>query len=136
MMDTSEQYVKMCGKAVEIQEGWEPFVGDFVNGDYPSIIKEWSTTSVRSSASLYPINTTRGKWAWYEKGEMTWLPRQDQLQEIVLSAYGINNPRWAIEALIDVLGDEIEKFNSHEQVWLGFVMRERHLKIWNGEEWI
>lgn len=29
-MDTSDRYIEMCEKAVEIQESWKPAWGDFV----------------------------------------------------------------------------------------------------------
>jgi len=69
-MDTSETYIKMCEKAEEIQGIVKPHhtvcaawkLGDFVHFDdaVRVIIKE--------------DNTIR---------DMTWLPRQDQLQEMV-----------------------------------------------------
>ena len=142
-MDTSEQYIKMCGEAKEVQREWRVSVGDFCcfternhNNSYrePCVVDEVEIVQGITSFSLAGLKNHYVA-AWFYTQNNVWLPRQDQLQEVVLSHYGINHPRWAIQALIDGLGDEIDKFSSHEQVWLGFVMHERFLKTWDGGEW-
>ncbi len=68
-----------------------------------------------------------------------WLPRQDQLQEMVWREN-------AQHTLLDFyngaggLFNEGQKywlqFISMEQLWLAFVMKEKYNKVWNGKEWI
>ena len=143
-MDISERYIGMCEGAEEVQNLWKVSVGDFLccternhNNSYREPCVVDTVEEVQGVTSFSSIGLKNHyQAAWFYPEHNAWLPRQDQLQEMVLSDYGINNPRWAMEALIDCLGDEINKFGSHEQVWLGFVMRERHLKTWNGEKWI
>jgi len=83
----------------------------------------------------------------YEWDIAVWLPRQDQLQEMVgdygliycfLYAYfretsGENN--WSNKSCSNA-DTYWQQFGSMEQLWLAFVMRERFGKVWNGEEWL
>ena len=106
-MDTSETYIKMCEKAVEIQRNRPPL-----------------------TEHDYIIVRGRG----FPLFENIWLPQQDQLQDIhrwKFTDQAIRFWEWASE-----FNPETEKLLSWEQLWLGFVMKERYSKIWNGEEWI
>jgi len=72
-----------------------------------------------------------------------WLPRQDELQEILVN---VNHaPLIMLIALFDHFAFEqgyenkvppINIFSSMEQLWLAFVMKELYKKVWNGEDWI
>jgi hypothetical protein len=71
-----------------------------------------------------------------------WLPRQDQLQEMMYISKGGKH------VLISMLESFYKWFNNEavykqgllgfEQLWLAFVMKEKYNKIWNEEEqdWI
>ena len=66
---------------------------------------------------------------------------QDQLQEMVGGLYDLHYKFH--EFLDDWLGWELMKydltvdyFTSWEQLWLAFVMLEKHSKEWNGEDWV
>ena len=89
-------------------------------------------------------NITTATW------EYIWLPRIDQLQEIMSESL------WEmIDKFADWLpiGNSVEygvigsvcwakhkeytsQFTSMEQLWLAFVMKKKYNKIWNGEEWV
>ena len=109
-MDTSKTYIKMCEKAIEIQRH-------------------------------YPDVTDPHNW-WHKKehGGLIWLPRQDQLQEMVKSDI---HPHWQLNNFVDAglydyiqeMGEYAKQFSSMEQLWLALVMREKYSKIWNGEVW-
>ena len=83
------------------------------------------------------------KW-WCDVECAIWLPRQDQLQEMS----GLNVWQWGFkfsEWLYDLDDDGDcdfhvrhihEDLHSHEQLAAGFVMKEKHNKVWNGEEWV
>jgi hypothetical protein len=146
IMDTSPEYAKMCEKAEEIQKLWEPVVGDFVRAEYVSIIREYG---ISSGASIFPLFTRAGKWAWYNKEDMVWLPRQDQLQDMIDDEYQKISKFWRF---VDFLKSPYDKRShqntwvvwtnmngenagSQEQLWLAFVMREKFGKTWNGEDW-
>ena len=129
-MDLTEEYINMCNKATELQklrgeELWE-------NSDY------------------YSCTTTRGPFisCWtdvedapYQMFKPYWLPRQDQLQEMIYF------PQGKAKDWIWTLVDKIHKFaftrhfkdwipTSMEQLWLAFVMKENYGKTWNGQEWV
>ena len=115
-MDTSEQYIKMCKKAWEIQESWNSHRYDYY--DVPNLGIRCGNNPTSNSV---------------------WLPRQDQLQKMVTTV----NPRathsqfvlWVQE---DVYGkkpyDDI--LVTLEQLWLAFVMHEKYNKVWNNRTWI
>ncbi len=66
-----------------------------------------------------------------------WLPRQDQLQEMIVKAYG--NCRWhkVFSSFLNWYGDvNIVQIESMEQLWLAFVMKEKYQKTWSGKDWI
>ena len=82
------------------------------------------------------------------KYELIWLPRQDQLQEMIedetlfpahrratLIVNWLQNEQW-----FDKDGNSHWKhqinYDSMEQLWLAFVMKEKYNKVWNGEDWI
>ncbi len=120
MMDTSETYIKMCD-CPEIQDlrhrdSWQE--GDWVwDNRYPDIF------SALGGGHDRPYKPTT-----------TWLPRQDQLQEMyqltttahLIAAFNI----WLKDAPVDMY-----LWGAMEQLWLAFVMKEKHGKVWNGEEW-
>jgi len=64
-----------------------------------------------------------------------WLPRQDQLQEMVDSDWSGDLIRrfyvWCKE-----YGFTTKAIASMEQLWLGFVMHSLYSKRWDGETWI
>jgi hypothetical protein len=120
-MDTSKEYIKMCD-CEEIQGFWEPQSGDYIKlpkdgwivctGCVPA--KEWK--------------------------DDLWLPRQDQLQEMIKDKFRDND-----ELLCEfydccfggIVGDEFKKRNemSLEQLWLAFIMKEKFNKTWDKDKW-
>ena len=114
MMDTSKIYVKMCEKAEEIQK----------------IKPEWN------------LEGDDGEW-WYpndNKREVNhiWLPRQDQLQEILFTHKEHLFPQCVLLREFIREGELyiLHFLKSMEQLWLAFAMKEKYNKIWNGEDWV
>jgi len=115
-MDTSKEYIKMCEKAEELN---------------------------------YSPSGTDGNWYYYSEENMircrnsyegdfgdVWLPRQDQLQEMISKDFG--NCKWydVLESLINYYqSGDFELITSMEQLWLAFVMKEKYQKTWDGKEW-
>jgi hypothetical protein len=125
-MDTSETYIKMCD-CPEIQGLRKSLNGDFV---YDLVSEK---IIVKSEFQGSPINST-------------WLPRQDQLQEMAsLKHFFIDfifsekNIAMTTETLVELgKNDTIQQFyqaTSMEQLWLAFVMKEKFNKTWSGTEW-
>lgn len=130
-MDTSPEYVKMCDKALEIQKL------------YP-----------RAGCDCGNCGSGKAEWGYSPRlKKMVWLPRQDELQEMVtaqnLCGYRIENIKKA--PIIDNLlctfeqfyrkqhwwgkAERLDKRPTMEQLWLAFVMKEKFNKTWTGKEW-
>jgi hypothetical protein len=126
-MDNTELYIKMCDKAVEIQDqqpemGLAPLNNEKVflglNGNYWIGAMDWV------EQQIYYI----------------WLPKQDQLQNMIDNLfYTTKNNTGLINMVIGIdYWARMEKdiYLSMEQLWLAFMMREMYKKKWNGENWI
>lgn len=109
-MDNSQQYLEMCFKAKEIQR----LCQDERHNEHCEI------------------------WGPYY---MVWLPRQDQLQKMVKYSVWFETLYRFYDWLqskekIHNWDSQCTKFNSFEQLWLAFVMKEKFNKTWNGVDWI
>jgi len=121
-MDTSKEYIKMCEKAVETRD----FITGYSRGDF--IVNPHSIDK-----------TSHVITSWTEKCDYIWLPRQDQLQDMVKNSDSI------IYDLLDrfntfvkdakTLYFNMRKNYSMEQLWLVFIMQEKYGKVWDGKEW-
>jgi len=141
-------YIKMCEKAKEIQEGWKPQYGDYIGGqwfiDTEDNIGLTQLGIVLSYDADKKLLNTGGDILWSRETNI-WLPRQDQLQDMVgdyrtlnqyLAAYYDAMLNWK-EYMGETREDYWENtFTSMEQLWLAFVMKEKYNKVWNGEKWI
>lgn len=160
-MDISETYIKMCEKAEEIQALWKPSTGDWFTpklnldmGGSDDIFKPQQEVSVNThwmKGKGY-CNGDIADWgedywcdgcAQIETKWLTWLPRQDQLQEMVLpntenaDRLGSFLSRFWVFCSCFYQGElTFEVFTSMEQLCLAFVMKENYNKIWNNEDWI
>ena len=133
-MDTSKKYIKICKQAAEIQALWKPQDFDFVKGEYVSVIREWKITQGTGSAALKPLFTRAGKWSWYDRNELIWLPRQDQLQTLLKYDELEDAFLWKFEELYIYSRKKaaiVSQITSMEQLWLAFVMHEKYNKEWN-----
>ena len=76
---------------------------------------------------------------WLPKEDCIWLPGQDQLQEM-LDFYPDNPlpPHKLAKALWDYCASTgtPTPFDSMEQLWLAFVMKEKYGKTWDGDKWV
>jgi len=129
-MDKTETYIKMCEKAVEIQEmRWErPPWGSFKTlekGDY------YVRFGDKRHISIYDGDTDD------RFDENSWLPTQSDLQEMVRDKYPV--PWVLIKAFArKVYWTSADTAMSMEQLWLAFVMMETYSKQWlvNSQEWV
>jgi hypothetical protein len=127
-MDKSSNYIKMCESIEEIQEQWQPEFGDF-----------YVSMSLGLTSPCQPIMSDLEKKVSYLKTiKAVWLPRQDQLQEMVIENYAMP---WDLAiAFSNVLMSEnasyFEKIDSMEKLWLAFVMLEKYKRKWNDGEWL
>jgi hypothetical protein len=164
-MDTSIQYIQMCDTAKEIQDqvktdegivyaqkwcGWNKQVN---YNTYIGIDKYKYDKDVYISDGEEKKMNER----WLEK--LIWLPRQDQLQQMILMETDLfvdyNGDIKTLEThwltnLLTEFHDFFNKrylnktfgaepnFKSFEQAWLSYVMKEVYRKQWNPEtkQWI
>ena len=160
-MDTTPEYIKMCEKAKEIQETWKPTGGDFYLHNYrgttgfspetEKVIWPDDDKFVKIEILCYQPEDVKDFWVCTNgdlshvisaqdlfKHHCVWLPRQDQLQEMLHCSIGEGmNRLWAYfhEWFCKIGAVEYSK-SSWEQLWLAFVMKEKYGKVWNGEGWV
>ena len=141
-MDTSEIYIKQCEKAKEIQKlrSDRDCYRNWKNGDFFWATILGSAVPSRYKTGVEVVMRLLDRYSMmYCPGEKVWLPRQDQLQEMVTYIGG----RWVVEQYFHNYLHSIythdragEDKDSMEQLWLAFVMREEYGKIWNGKTWV
>jgi len=114
-MDISREYIKMCHEAKEIQKLWK--------------------FSKRSSGDWYfniPLNAVYTVSGSDQKDkDCIWIPRQDQLQKMLKSRYTTLEEIWKYFAF-QFYPVELDSF---EKLWIAFVMKKKHNKTWDGEQW-
>lgn len=66
---------------------------------------------------------------------LIWLPRQDQLQEMV-EKEDIGGLVWRFTQWWNVQRVGKSCRLSFEQLWLAYVMKEKYNKVWNDKEWV
>lgn len=121
-MDKSDKYILMCRNNTKLQDLWKPDDGDFYYDiDGLKAVNIWTN------------------WRYTTQFHRYWLPRQDQLQALVMpefEVYGCD----AIEHFMDVFHGFQEEnnplFNSMEELTLAFVMHNNYQKKWNSNEWV
>jgi hypothetical protein len=134
MMDTSETYIKMCDCG-EIQgfrgrykwQAWDYTYASWGEAKDVMVVSGYCTDS-----GFYGLEAGSEKYPDDEcvPLDAIWLPRQDQLQEMVMQ------PR--LLQRFFVWWDNLPLFpdyDSMEQLWLAFVMKEKG-KTWDGDKWI
>ena len=141
-MDTTPLYLEMCEKAVEVQKVWIPAIGDW----YTKNLSESETDS--SDDPEFGVYIRLVRVIASKVGDLLpalntafWLPRQDQLQEMV--EIRVPEPLEGIRyyyALSDFMrtieAQYVLSMKSMEQLWLALVMDQKHGKFWNGSDWI
>ena len=120
-MDTSETFIKMCEKAGEIQG--------------------LKSCKYRPDSVNLPWWDRQGNCWFNQNNDRTaWLPRQDQLQDMVSFGHVwlpfANIERWWQWAKEKMPLEYWDRFTSMEQLWLAFVMKEKYNKVWNGNDWL
>lgn len=111
-MDTSKEYVKMCENATEIQTGKE--LDLFLDNE------QLQSQLIVSNDGVY------------------WMPRQDQLQEMMGQPILESLSDFGVEYGDDGGGlsePEYMPYPTLEQLWLALLMKNKYKKKWDGESW-
>lgn len=123
-MDTSGTYIKMCN-CPKIQKQAQYKVYNY----FVSI----QTLQLRCS-HLADYDYMKNMNMLHEEAEYIWLPRQDQIQEMLC-------PKAGVAYFTSNLFEWLEKPRQYqpksmEQLWLCLYMHENHNLKWDGEKWI
>jgi hypothetical protein len=148
-MDTSKEYIEMCKGAVEIQEAWNPKEGDFML-NLSAVGGPYLFTNYK-----YQPNSNNNRWELevYERlNHLLWLPRQDQLQELVAplnfditfrhKGKGSKTKNIYVGFAIKHTHSPeheyqiLNRMATMEQLWLAFVMKEKYQKAYLDDEWV
>ena len=133
-MDFSRKYIKMCAEAKEIQTEFRGHYDDYVYIEWGEQYIEQS----KNSNGVFIFDFCRG---FNIIRKIVWLPRQDQLQEMLSPFYVDENGKvdWREmhEALLNYLPILIE-IDTPEQAWLHLVMKAKYNKVWDDkkEKWV
>lgn len=132
-MDKTEQFIKMAD-CPEIQEQ-KPKGGNEISCYITSL----------------PLHVHISKYGDYWEGSkhLIWLPRQDQIQEMMRADKEDKFSNWLLKLeefthIIQPWDIPIDKsglktigwLETWEQLWLAFYMWGKHKKIWDGEKWL
>ena len=140
-MGNGETYIKMCD-CPEIQSTHTWGDGDFY---WWSLDKQIHI----SYTARYDDYIVQSPEAWDSIGDrrVIWLPRQDQIQEM-LHGYFLEVGCWEGSIILQAVfsgwirdnGGYLIKSGlnkaSMEQLWLAFLMKEKYSKTWSGKEWV
>lgn len=131
-MDKSKEYIFLCEMAKEIQDLWKPKEGDCFDSRGNT---EYHGVRVLKITHNFKIQRVPKK-----KWNHIWLPRQDQLQDMLKEKYDMFNLLvtfydWVRGQTILNKYKEKETYPTMEQLWLAFVMKEKYNRIWNKKEW-
>jgi len=128
-MDKTETYIKQCEQATKIQTIKPDSSTDYLHGWF-------------ACGKCYEVcHEDDGYYYGYcDCNREVWLPRQDELQEMIPLKMSAS---WLfLDAFIRDYMETIDEsydfpsWDSWEQLWLAFVMKEKYNKTWNGEDWI
>jgi len=136
-MNCGAKYILMCKKAVEIQK--ERIA---LNGDLYYFCNSVRVVVHLSDSILLKYYGSNYKYSIVQSltylNDITWLPRQDQLQEMVNYSKNYFLLHKDFNKYVEFLDSQyqtnVDKMTL-EQLWLAFVMKEKYNKIWDGENW-
>jgi hypothetical protein len=128
-MDTSKEYIEMCKKAQEIQN-YRQTMG-LPSKSFISYKGDWF-------CHVGGVILVANQDIYQKPG--TWLPRQDQLQELLIgedSSYSNRRDDMMMD-FYDFWGkirgnEDFDYCDKYERFWLAFVMEKEYNKHWDNE---
>ena len=132
-----EVYIKMCRGAREIQKNYKiPKKGDFIKTNSGiEIVQDYRYEEEELIVCCDEPFNFDGEFGM---GEFVWLPRQDQLQEMINYNFTIQKLDSKIGAYYKVEGIASNDFieDTIEKGLLQLTMDMNYNKTWNGEDWV
>lgn len=141
-MDKTKAYIKKMKKANELQSLWQPKNGDFFFGrpedfndeDLDEGVYQYFECDDEYFCTV-PKYYNYKKKDWEDDPEAVWIPRQDDMQGMLLydTPYGMTKDfsEWCAELSVTMQ----ERFTTLEQLWVGFYMFKNHNMVWTGKDW-
>jgi len=145
-MDKIITYGKMCD-CPEIQKQWKFKIGDWILElgtlfwVFDKTPKDFVSDNLEGYTEEEYINDLRKSCIW--------LPRQDQVQEMLIESINDNQSARLAEihyryynwiqkncCIPEIFGCAFTIYSSFNQLWLAYYMYEKYNKIWDGEKWI
>jgi len=135
----TDNYIKMCEKAEEIQNEYFISEDERLKNNW---LWEYDIFACKEHRVIFRNYQTvvcpaiKGNLC-NRRNNKIWLPTQEQLQEMILidkkykDMFSLNND------LNDFMIDDLDKKTrgNMNELWLAFVMYEIYNKIWTGEKW-
>lgn len=135
-MDNSKEFIIKCEKAVEIQKQWKPQSGDWFSAEHTTWVV--GNALIDEKMGPIPVEILKEPCGWGCKEKLIWLPRLDQLQEIICKDWGLQTICAYIESFSKSLyGSSVTITGTMEQLWLAYIMYELYQKKWDDdkEDW-
>ena len=164
-MDTSEQRIRMCEKATEVQalrsslmqliltneklHDKEQYIGDWFAfrhdewkpGQYQIEVFHYDNDEGREILGAYSQFNDKNHWT------LIWLPLQSQMQEMLTQrtseddAYSWEFHSGPVQLVFSFYrwvhkSSYLLQFSSMEQLWLAFVYHEKYKKVWDEADWM
>jgi hypothetical protein len=160
-MDKSKEYILMCEKAEEIQEEWKPITGDVYDGrsnitkgihilKQPECLNryKWDHIWLPRQDQLQDIYINYRHEKYSEEIKKDYGENDGEYLNKIYEAKKMK--RWVMNSLMHFKyfcespcpfseykdSANWKKYDTYEQLWLAFVMKEKYNKKWNGKEWI
>lgn len=146
----TKNYIKMCEEAKEIQKSWNPKFRDYCREkEYKDLML---ITQIIENHDIHCFGYRYRRTGYgaerYLKDNLTWLPTQEQLQEMIKKeTYRLRIEKFEENILIEcffknkvegsyyVTGRLKLEGNNYQELLLRIVMYRKYSKTWTGEKW-
>lgn len=134
-MDFTSLYTEMCEKAKDLQQKWNVTIGDYYC-DKTTVYRTRTSKEQEGAICVVEEKTLMSILEGdFNKAKSIWLPRQDQLQEML----DFSNPLDILAAITAFVKNCQESNrdlgNSMEQLLLTMYYSKKYSKVWSGGEW-
>jgi len=117
----TDNFIKMCEQAKEIQQAWKPKIGDYFLELLTKSINIYTDGFAFLPQHNVPLSIL-----------YIWLPTQEQLQEMISGDF---KTVLLIDDFYNFAIENLLPFDSMNELWLAFVMKEKWNKTWDGKKW-
>jgi len=149
----TQNFIKMCGQATELQKWYKSDVKNVREGDryicrcdtckesmFVHMVKdsdidyinERDMTDVDPTyAAMVSLSGVGEFGAFWDDGGFIWLPTQERLQEMI----GVYDVLISTKVINNMLMLK-NQFRSVQELLLAYVMKFKYHKFWTGEKWV